>query len=325
MLGAPPPCDEVRDSFGKAIRRRIQKVPLSTRTNHYNSLLANILRGTTNVTGNEWLAGAASSSYSVLKMPGVMYRIESLGRQVGIGVAGSRYVSLSAVAKENSPTAAPYCIPNELICGELARFLRLPVPPVGIVSQASGGPLFASLDFNLTGNTLPPVDITTCVQLLPSLSAGLILFDIWVANCDRHAGNFAVDFLATSPQMNIFDHSHALFGYAAGLGETRLTTLRDRLGISWTTNNLVDSGRHRHCLLDALNADIHFATWMGRIRATPDFYIEEICNDAQPYGLSAREMNAGIAFLKHRRDNLPTIINTNRAEFTGIQAWSLPI
>ncbi len=258
-------------------------------------------------------------------MPGAMYRIESVGRQLGIGVAQSRYVYLSAVAKENSASAAPYCIPNELICGELGRFLRLPVPPVGIVSQVRGEPLFASLDFNLTGNSLPPVNVVNCVNVFPSLSAGLLLFDIWVANCDRHAGNFSVDFYGTPPQMNIFDHSHALFGYAAGQGEIRLTTLRDRLGISWTTNNPVDSGQHRHCLLDAVSDDDHFDFWLNRIRATPDFYIEEICQDAEPYGLTAQEVSTAIDFLKARRDNMKQIISNNQAEFSAIQTWRLPL
>lgn len=257
-------------------------------------------------------------------MPGSIYRIASVGSQLGIGVAGSRYVRLSAVAKENS-AAAPYCIPNELICGELGRFLRLPVPPVGIVSQASGGPLFASLDFNLAGNSLPPVNVASCVKALPLLSTGLLLFDIWVANCDRHAANFSVDSLANPLQMNIFDHSHALFGYAAGQGETRLNALRDRLGISWTSNHPVDSGQHRHCLLDAVNDDNYFAFWLNRIEVTPDFYIEEICKDASPYGLTAQEVTGAIDFLKARRDNMKEIISRNQPEFSSIQAWSLPL
>lgn len=256
-------------------------------------------------------------------MPGAIYRIESVGSQLGIGVAGSRYVTLSAVAKENSE--APYCIPNELICGELGRFLRLPVPPSGIVSLASGGPLFASLNFNLAGNSLPPVNVANCVRVLPKLSTGLLLFDIWVANCDRHTANFSVDFLSNPPQMNIFDHSHALFGYAPGHGETRLLKLRDRLGISWTTNNHVDSGRHRHCLLDAVDDDDHFAFWLERIRATPDFYIEEVCKDAEPYGLTAQEVTAAIDFLKARRDNMESIISNHHPEFTAIQFWRLPL
>ncbi len=254
-------------------------------------------------------------------MPNAIYRIESLGRQLGIGVAGARYVQLSAVAKDN--THAPYCIPNELICGELGRFLRLPVPPVGIVSQTTGTPLFASLNFNLTGNSLPPVNVGQCMRQLPRLSAGLLLFDIWVANCDRHPENFSVDFLASPPQMNVFDHSHALFGYAPGAGERRLKALLDRLGISWTTNNAVDSGQHRHCLLDVVNSDNEFGFWTRRIRAMPDFYIEEICRDAQPYGLTARESEEAAHFLKTRRDNLQTIIRSHQAEFTAINTWSL--
>jgi hypothetical protein len=255
-------------------------------------------------------------------MPGPTYRIESYGRQLGIGVAGSRYVNLSAVAKENSAEVA-YCIPNELICAELGRFLRLPVPPVGIVSQVRGGPLFASLNFNLTGDSLPPVNVASCVKDLPKLSAGLLIFDIWIANCDRHEENFSVDFFGNPPQMNIFDHSHALFGFAAGQGETRLMALRERLGISWTTNHPVDSGQHRHCLLDAVNDDDHFDFWLNRIKATPDFYIEAICQDAEPYGLTAREVKAAIDFLKARRDNMIKIINNNKNEFSAIQAWRL--
>jgi hypothetical protein len=257
-------------------------------------------------------------------MPSALYRIESLGSHLGVGVAGSRYVCLSAVAKENGQSA-PYCIPNELICGELGRFLRLPVPPVGIVTQVGGSPMVASLDFNLTGNSLPPVNVSQCLRMLPRLSAGLLLFDIWIANCDRHEANFSVDTGTTRPQMSIFDHSHALFGYAAGQGEARLTALRDRLGISWTTNNPVDSGQNRHCLLDFISTDGDFHHWLERIQSTPDFFIDEVCRDAAPYGAKPQEAQAAAGFLKYRRDNLKNIINHHRAEFTAITTWSLAL
>ena len=39
---------------------------------------------------------------SLRDMPNGLYKIESYGRQLGIGVAGSRYVTLTAVAKDNS-------------------------------------------------------------------------------------------------------------------------------------------------------------------------------------------------------------------------------
>lgn len=255
-------------------------------------------------------------------MTAANYRLLAYGKQVGIGVAGALYVTLSAVAKTNS-AAAPYCVPNELICGELARMLRLPVPPVGVIVRPGDTPLIASLDFNLTGNSLPDVDVAQCITDLPDLSAGLLMFDIWIANLDRHRGNFSVDFLAKPPQMNIFDHSHALFGFAAGQGEARLNGLIDRLGISWTTNIPFVSGKHRHCLLDAIDTDTHLYKWVDRIQAVPDYFIEDVCQDAQPGGLTPAEIAAAILFLKQRRDHLRDILNAHHAEFTAIKGWSL--
>ena len=250
------------------------------------------------------------------------YKIESFGKQLGIGVAGSRYARLSAVVKANVPQA-PYCVPNELICCELGRFIGLPVPPVAPVATAGGSPLFASLDFNLTGNALPPVDVAKCVRLLPSLSTGLLLFDIWVANLDRHPANFAVDFLAVPPAMNVFDHSHALLGYNSGDGEARLAALRDRLGVSWQTGDPIASGRHRHCLLDALGTDDHFGYWHDRIKATPEFFVRDKCEAALDHGATRQEVDPAIDFLLHRRDTLLSIISMHRTEFTAITTWRL--
>lgn len=248
------------------------------------------------------------------------YRVLGYGRQIGIGVAGSLYVTIQAVAKENGPNA-PYCIPNELICGGIGRFLGLPVPPSGIIdaANATGSPLFASLDFNLTGNTLPPVDTTACYQALPEESTGLLLFDAFVANCDRHRRNFAFDSLAIPPRMNVFDHSHALFGYIPGEGRNRLATLRDRLGMS---GGPLTRGS-RHCLIDVITTDVHFGKWIERIKAIPDFFIEDTCRAAVGLGMVADEADEAINFLRYRRDNLADIIKASRQEFKAILQWSL--
>lgn len=248
------------------------------------------------------------------------YRVVAFGQQVGIGVAGSFWTTISAVAKCNGPNA-PYCLPNEWICTEIGRFLCLPVPPAGIihVPQANPPNWFASLDFNLTGNTLPPVDPIRCADQLAELSTGLLLFDILVANCDRHRKNFSVDFLASPPAMSVFDHSHALFGYVEGQGTLRLNDLRDRLGVSGGSH----TRGNRHCLLDAIATDRHFLTWLDRISALPDFLIQHLCHDAVGLGITGGEADMAIAFLKHRRDNLRSIMETNRREFRGITQGSL--
>lgn len=248
------------------------------------------------------------------------YRVVSFDKHMQVGVAGAMQVTVSAVAKTNGPSA-PYAMPNELICAELARFIRLPVPPSGIVRPSQPGqPLwFASMDFNLTGNSLPPVDLTRCWADLPNLSTGLLLFDILVANCDRHRGNFAVDWGVSPPQMSVFDHSHALFGYQTGQGVTRLADLKTRLGASGGSR----TGANRHCLLDVVSTDDYFGEWIERIKALPDFLIDGLCQDAIELGASNSEADAAADFLKYRRDSLSTIIRDHRAEFSSISQWRL--
>ena len=218
-------------------------------------------------------------------MPGGRYRIIQFGQQLGVGVAGSTYAEISAVAKCNTGPV-PYCLPNELICTEVARFLCLPVPPAGIIHapNAAATHWFASLDFNLTGNALPPVDPAACYARLPDLATGVVLFDILVANPDRNRGNLSMDTSVSPPQMNIFDHGHALFGSVAGQGQQRLQAMRDLLGLSGTPTE-----DNQHCLLDVIAADTHFGKWMDRIGRLPDFYIEEVCRTSVGLGIDDAE------------------------------------
>ena len=249
-----------------------------------------------------------------------LYRVVAFGHQLGIGVSGSYQITISAIAKSNGPWA-PYCVPNELICSEIGRFLRLPIPPFGIVSAPNAPEpyWFASLDFNLTGNALPSIDPAECVERLPDLSAGLLLFDTLVANSDRHRGNVSVDLSIQPPRMSIFDHSHALFGFEQGKGVEHLTAVRDQLAVAGGPF----AQENRHCLVDVIKTDDHFGKWWEWIKALPDFFIEEVCRAAVGLGIDASEADAAIDFLRYRRDNLHDIITRNKAEFRAIHQWSL--
>lgn len=253
-------------------------------------------------------------------LPIGMYRILALGNQIGIGVAGSVEAHLFSVAKCNSPSA-PYCIPNELICAEFGRILRLPVPPSGIVHSPGASPTewFASLNFNLTGNSLPPVDTRACTDQLADLSTGLVVFDAFIANSDRHRNNFAVDFGTRPPRMSIFDHSHALFGNVAGQGLARLAAMTGRFGLTGGPH----TGGNRQCLLDHLKTADHLNKWVSRVEAIPDFFIEEVCGEAVGLGITDAEAIAATDFLKDRRNNLRRILAQNQKEFRGITNWSL--
>ena len=83
---------------------------------------------------------------------------------------------------------SPYRIPNEYICTRLGDLIGLPVPPCVLTyCDVLGSPtIFSSLNFNVDKNNLPPIEPDCCVKHLPMLSSGVLLFDIWIANEDRH-------------------------------------------------------------------------------------------------------------------------------------------
>jgi hypothetical protein len=239
-------------------------------------------------------------------------------------VTGAFRVNIQAVAKSDAQSA--YCVVNELICAEIGRILYLPVPPGGLLGGAvhngmSQGEIYASLDFNLTGNNLPPVDPSRCVSVLPDESTGLLVFDILIANSDRHLGNFSVDFESKPPAMSVFDHSHAFFGYEPGKGLQRLQTLRERLGVSGGSK----THGNRHCLLGTIRTSEYFPKWVKRVEEIPDFYIEEVCKEAGALGITAEEAAAARDFLIFRRDNIKDIILKHQDEFTGIKQWQLEL
>jgi hypothetical protein len=253
-------------------------------------------------------------------MSSAQYRIVSVTGPVGAGVSGSVWVHMNAVGKGNSPSV-PYSVPNEFICSNIGRLLGLPIPPCGMAQHPdSKDPLFVSLDFNLTGSALPPVDPAECVTKCLDISTGLLLFDCWIGNSDRHRGNLSFDALGTPPQMSIFDHGHALLGYVQNAGVARLKQLVGRLAISGDPAN---TKGNRHCLLDALPDDRFFKSWIEKIGSVPDFQLEDVCREASSYGLSAPETAEILTFLKTRREKMREVIGAHRAEFKGIKQWSL--
>jgi len=231
------------------------------------------------------------------------------------GASQGFFAQVSVVIKDNG--AAPYCIANEYIAGRIGAFIGLPVPPCGVFTDGAAPRKlwFGSLDFNLDSHTLPPVDTAACVRDMPSESTGLLMFDVLIANNDRHPTNFEVD----PPRMSVFDHSHCLFGTTAGQGEARLATMKGRLGIT----GAAPTGGSRHCLLDVIDTGDHFGRWVERIKALPDFFIEDVVADVQDAGITPAEGTAMLAFLKDRRDTIWDIAKANTDEFKAVMAWPL--
>lgn len=190
----------------------------------------------------------------------------------------------------------PFLVVNETICNSLARQLLLPCPP-GAMLEKNGEAYFFSLNFNLAGQALPPAEPVTIASSFPRLSWGIILFDCLVMNIDRHAKNIAHD--TSTNKVQIFDHGHA-FLHAGNLDiSNTLSSSEGRLCIGG------------HCLAAQISEIDGRDIWLNRIQNIPDFFIEGIVEDATDVGLPQDKKNECIDFLKKRRSEIGTIVDTN--------------
>jgi hypothetical protein len=243
------------------------------------------------------------------------YKVVNWGLPVGIGVSNSSYLHLEAVGKA-STTALPYCVANEIVAAEVGRRVRLPIPPCCVVVDGTGKAFFASLSFNLTGNALPPIIPANFAAAFGNAVADILVFDIFICNSDRHAGNLTADYAAPA-RFNVFDHSHAVLGGNPPVGSARLTAMQNALVIDGRV------GGNRHCLIDLVTDDRAFDKMLRRIEGLDDYFITELVSDVSDYGLSAQEVTDLTAFLMARRALVRGLISNNKPAFTGIAQWSL--
>jgi hypothetical protein len=254
------------------------------------------------------------------------YHIIRIERAVGEGVSGALWASVGAVLKRDS-AEDPYCVANELICGALGQFLGLPVPPCGLfVEPGAARSYFGTLNFNVRGDSFPPADVAECLDAYrvlgprPDHVIGTLVFDVWVANGDRNERNLRLDTTANPRQLHVFDHGWALFGRGlrgaeSAPGVPRLRRLRDELGIADST----DPSGVPHCLLTAVRSNERFGGWIERVRAVPNFVIDDAVRRAREVQLvTPAEATEVVNFLRHRRDALADIIQAHRARFSGI-------
>ena len=234
-------------------------------------------------------------------MPSTRYKIWSFGPSVGEGITQANYIGVSGVAKAASDDL-PFVITNELICSYLAKAILLPIPP-GFVIEDEGIPYFVSLNFNLVGEDLPPANVSKIVKNHPELSCGIILFDLWILNNDRHTNNISYD--KDSDRVQIFDHSHALMTNKDLFTDSTLGK----------TNIIIDE----HCLARELEDLDGMVKWLNRIQSIPEYYIREVVESAMSFGLNDESPEICISFLLERQMNLQSLISENLSMFPKIQ------
>ena len=243
----------------------------------------------------------------------------NIGR-VGTGVSNASWLEIHAVGKRHG-VGSKFQIANELFAARLGSLFGLPIPPHALFQLNKGtypATWFGSIDYRLTGESLPPVDPSAVFSELPWLATGVVLFDIVIANSDRHEGNLAMDKQpGKAARLNVFDHGHSICGLE---GLPRFARLRSEFGI----DEGADEGANRHCLLDELTHDDHFSMWYERIQNTPYHLLTDTANDLEKAEvLSADEAGAMVNFLWGRIQQVRKIVESNKQQFSGIRVWSL--
>lgn len=210
----------------------------------------------------------------------------------------------------------PYAVANEYFCGELARVLRLPVPP-GFIAELpgrGGETAFVSLGFNLYGEKLPRIDPAAACAAEPDVAAGVVVFDLWVLKTDRHAHNVSFDEHRVPHRLNMFDHSHAPDIAAVQHGLARPEQ-------DFVIN--AEFNGNRHCFLDHIRDDRYLLKWIDRIRGLPATLISEILDDAAELGWPLEHRQAVRDTILRRQPELAGIIWRSRDQFTNVAQWGL--
>ncbi|MEY4508204.1 MAG: hypothetical protein RLZZ450_326 [Pseudomonadota bacterium] len=235
------------------------------------------------------------------------FEVDVWGNYVGTGVSGARGCTMGGVVKVGDITQ-PYLVANELISARLAQLLALPVPP-GVVAQVDAGEYaYVSLRFGKKGARPPPTIPKHLVSDNPHMAAGIIAFDCWIANTDRHDGNLAYsrDYVG----IQLFDHGHALLGAEPGLGTERLLRYADHRPV-------VSS-----CLAPHVTMSQPFLPWAERIGSVHDDIIRDLVASGAACGLTGDEANEAAEFLIKRKSRILDLLRSAKQDLPEITDWT---
>lgn len=220
------------------------------------------------------------------------YTIDAVGDPL-FGTADARLCTTSGVLKFNS-TESPFVVANEFICGRLAMMMGLPAPPGVIVKLDDDRIGYLCIKFGPKGETPPPAFPDELAQDHPDLATGVVIFDCWIANGDRHEGNIAYA-RAHIPPM-IFDHEKALLGARDGRKLRRLARVRKQAILNG-------------CLAEHVKSAEPFPRYVGKARWLCENALPDICAEALRAGaVQESECKAVVAFLSDRASRLKDML-----------------
>lgn len=205
---------------------------------------------------------------------------------VGEGESLATFCRLDGIAKLAGEDH-PHLVANEFIAARLGLLIGVPTVP-GVVVRREKEPLgYVSLRFGRKGEALPRLKDDRFVRAQPHLAWGVIAFDCWIANRDRHRANLAW----SDSELHLFDHDRAVLGAPS-----------DTFG---QDAHLLE----RHCLAAEIHTVLGRREWCEQISAVRDEPVAAIVHDAVRAGALAQEHEDLVcSFLAYRKKNIGAIL-----------------
>lgn len=215
-------------------------------------------------------------------------------------------VGIQAFAKAYDVSPCEFA--NEYVCGLLAQAIRLPVAQ-GVFVNRKGEAHYASFNSyvsKMIGPRCIPPHAKEIVANLPVLACGIVVFDVWIHNKDRHPGNVGYD--RDRDSVHIFDHGEAF--------------MRDPDVPNYLRSNIGTVFLGDHCISPYIDANAlgYMNEWIEKIAAIPESFIRTILQEAMDYGIDDTMAQAGEEFLLRRRDNLHNLITGNQSCFPSAKS-----
>ena len=225
------------------------------------------------------------------------YKIRRISGTRKAGVTVPSVCTLDAALKFDS-TESPHCVYNEYVAQRLAQTLHVPIAE-GVLTTTGDGPAYASLLVHSPGINLPDVlepQLDRIAATYPNQVAALVAFDLYIGNGDR-ARNLKASLV--TPHVRLFaafDHSHALLG-----AESDPVTSIRKLAVG-------EPIVRRHPFYGRVQA-VYLDTWVKRIAAMPDGYVQECCRMGKPFRGVSEEWQRSLAdAMMKRKEAFPAIV-----------------
>ena len=223
----------------------------------------------------------------------------------GAGSGGVSYIKLAAYARQNT-VDRPFGVVNDYIANALGRASGVPVPPGELVKLGRTTWGFVTLGFGEDGRRPPPADLEALATEHPWESTGVVVFDQWILNTDRHDENVAyLDKMGIA----VFDHDCALLGFnppdpAVALASERASRVRG------------------HQLAASLRTAKYLESWVNRIKSVMPLEIRRAVGTCVDAGLLSKSLGDQLnEFILFRQASIQSYIDDSKEDFRQVTEW----